>query len=190
MRKQHRLRQHATVKTSTEMPSRLGSLETSPVRVANPSPVPPVNRTPSSAETWASVPLKRPSGISSSRPVKSQLSVLRRTPRLIVQRVLPTSSLPTRLMLPRPLRPLSDKRLREELSDWTFLSPSLELPVVAVEVASAVVVVVAAVVVSVVAVVEIAVASVEVIEAVEASVEAADVVLPPMPTRLQTRVVS
>merc|ERR1711957_1136961 len=105
-------------------------------------------------------------GISSSRPVKSQLSVLQRTPRLIVQRVLPTSSLPTRLMLPRPLRPLSDKRLREELSGWTFLSPSLELPVVAVEVAL------------VVAVVEIAVASVEV------SVEAADVVLPPMPTRL------
>merc|ERR1719246_85916 len=163
-RKQHRLRQPATVKTSTEMPSRLGSLETSPVRVANPSPVPPVNQTPSSAETWASVPLKRPSGISSSRPVKSQLSVLQRTPRLIVQRALLTSSLPTRLMLPRPLRPLSDKRLREELSDWTFLSPSLELPVVAVEVASEV--------------------------AVEVSVEAADVVLPPMPTRLQTRAVS
>merc|ERR1711957_861924 len=133
-------------------------------------------------------------GISSSRPVKSQLSVLQRTPRLIVQRVLPTSSLPTRLMLPRPLRPLSDKRLREELSDWTFPSPSLELPVVAVEV----VVAVAVAVVSVVAVVEIAVASVEetevasvaAIEAVEASVEAADVVLPPMPTRLQTRAVS
>jgi len=101
-------------------------------------------------------------------------------------------------MLPRPLRPLSDKRLREELSDWTFLSPSLELPVVAVEVASEVVVAVAVAVVSVVAVVEIAVASVEetevasvaAIEAVEVSVEAADVVLPPMPTRLQTRVVS